>query len=86
MITVTVLTGFLGSGKTTLVARLLALLLRTAVIINEVGEVGIDHDLVATSDESYVQLETGCLCCLARGDLKATLADLVGPRAGTASV
>ena len=82
MIPVTVLTGFLGSGKTTLLARLLRTpaFARTAVIINEFGEVGIDHDLVAASDESYVQLETGCLCCLVRGDLEATLADLLGRR------
>jgi G3E family GTPase len=82
MIPVTILTGFLGSGKTTLLAGLLksAELARTAVIINEFGEVGIDHDLVAASDESFVTLETGCICCKVRGDLEATLADLVSRR------
>jgi G3E family GTPase len=86
MIPVTILTGFLGSGKTTLLANLLKSrdFARTAVIINEFGDVGIDHDLVAASDESFVALETGCICCKVRGDLEATLADLVARRASGA--
>ncbi|MEZ5817769.1 MAG: GTP-binding protein [Hyphomicrobiaceae bacterium] len=82
MIPVTLLTGFLGSGKTTLLARLLKSpeFGRSAVIINEFGEVGIDHDLVAAAEESFVTLETGCICCMVRGDLEATLADLVARR------
>ena len=82
MIPVSVLTGFLGSGKTTVLARLLRRpeFSRTAVIINEFGEVGLDHDLVEASDESLVQLQTGCLCCAMRGDLVRTLEDLLRRR------
>jgi G3E family GTPase len=86
MIPVAVLTGFLGSGKTTLLGRLLRHpdFARTAVIINEFGEVGLDHDLVEASEESFVALRTGCLCCAVRGDLALTLDDLVRRRdAGT---
>jgi G3E family GTPase len=82
MIPVAVLTGFLGSGKTTLLARLLRHpdFARTAVIINEFGEVGLDHDLIETSEESFVTLQTGCLCCTIRGDLARTLADILRRR------
>jgi G3E family GTPase len=86
MIPATVLTGFLGSGKTTLLGRLLRSpqLSRAAVIINEFGEVGLDHDLVETSEESFVELQTGCLCCTVRGDLVRTLEDMLRRRdAGT---
>ena len=73
-----ILTGFLGSGKTTLLGRLLRdpALADTAVIINEFGEIGLDHELIATADETLVQLTTGCLCCAVRGDLTRTLIDL----------
>lgn len=86
MIPVTVLTGFLGSGKTTMLAHMLRqpAFSRTAVLINEFGDVGLDHDLVAASEESFVELATGCLCCKVRGDLAATLIDLLARRdAGT---
>ena len=80
---VSVITGFLGSGKTTLLARLLRDpgMSRTAVIINEFGAIGLDHDLIETSDESFIQLSNGCLCCNVRSDLVLTLGDLAARRA-----
>lgn len=76
---VTVLTGFLGSGKTTLLRRLLSrpALADTAVVINEFGEVGLDHLLVETAAEDTVLLASGCLCCTVRGDLVASLRRLL---------
>ena len=70
---VTVLTGFLGSGKTTLLRHLIARpeLGDTAVVINEFGEVGLDHLLVEAAQEDMVLLASGCLCCTVRGDLVA---------------
>ena len=75
---VTVLTGFLGAGKTTLLNRLLKdpALTDTAVIINEFGDVAIDHLLVEQSSDGIIQLSDGCLCCTVRGELIDTLADL----------
>lgn len=77
---VVLLTGFLGSGKTTLLRRLLAdpALARTAVLINEFGEVGLDHHLVERIDETMVLLPSGCLCCTVRGELAQALRDLHG--------
>lgn len=77
-IPVAILTGFLGSGKTTLLNRLLRepALAHTAVVMNEFGEIGIDHALVAASDDHVILLENGCLCCAVRGDLVTTLDDL----------
>jgi G3E family GTPase len=79
---VNVLTGFLGSGKTTLLQRMLRspALARTAVLINELGEVGLDHLLVQPVDEAVVLLESGCICCTIRGDLSAALRGLLGRR------
>ncbi|WP_090733642.1 CobW family GTP-binding protein [Azotobacter beijerinckii] len=77
-IPVTVLTGFLGSGKTTMLAKLLRSprFAHTAVIINEFGEVGLDHELLEQSREELVLLANGCVCCTVRGDLVATLEKL----------
>jgi len=78
MIPVAIVTGFLGSGKTTLIARILRdpAFAETAVIVNEFGEIGLDHELIASSDETLLALTTGCLCCAVRSDLVATLLDL----------
>jgi len=75
---VTLVTGFLGSGKTTLISRLLAHpdMGETAVIVNELGEVGIDHHLLRRVDERTVLLNSGCVCCTLRGDLADELRDL----------
>ncbi len=78
-IPVSILTGFLGAGKSTLLNRLLKdpAMRDAAVIINEFGEVGIDHLLVETSNDAVVELADGCLCCTVRGELVDTLAELI---------
>jgi G3E family GTPase len=75
---VNLITGFLGSGKTTLLQRLLAdpALADTAVLINEFGEVGLDHLLLERIDERMVLLQSGCLCCTIRGELSDSIRDL----------
>ena len=80
---VSVLTGFLGSGKTTVLRHLLRQpeLSDTAVIINEFGEIGLDHLLVESSNEDMLLLSSGCLCCTIRGDLIQTLRSLYKRRA-----
>ncbi|PWC30372.1 CobW family GTP-binding protein [Teichococcus aestuarii] len=77
---VTLLTGFLGAGKTTLLNHLLKqpAMAGTAVLINEFGEIGLDHLLVETSDEDAVLLQSGCLCCTIRGDLALALGRIAG--------
>ncbi|MEO1190531.1 MAG: GTP-binding protein [Pseudomonadota bacterium] len=79
---VTVLTGFLGSGKTTLLKALIAApgAEQMAVIVNELGEIPLDHHLVKTVDESTLILDGGCLCCTVRDDLVAGLRDLAFKR------
>ncbi|MFC7396180.1 CobW family GTP-binding protein [Chelatococcus sp. GCM10030263] len=81
-IPLTILTGFLGAGKTSLLNALLshADLADTVVIINEFGEIGLDHLFVETGDEGLITLASGCLCCTIRGDLITTLEDLLRRR------
>lgn len=77
-IPISVVTGFLGAGKTTVLARLLQdpALRRTAVIINEFGEMPLDHELVEKAGEDIVEVSGGCLCCTVRGDLSRAIRTL----------
>ncbi len=79
---VVLVTGYLGSGKTTLIRQLLESpgMGETAVIVNELGEIGIDHAILRRVDERTVLLASGCLCCTLRGDLADELRDLVDRR------
>src|ERR1700722_3731031 len=79
---VIILTGFLGSGKTTLLNRILtgAHGRRVAVIVNEFGEVGIDHHLLLASNQEVVQMNNGCICCTVRGDLVRSFFELLEHR------
>ena len=81
-IPVAILTGFLGARKTSLLNSLLKdeILSNAAVIINEFGDVPLDHLLVEKSDENIIELASGCLCCTIRGDLIDTMNDLLGKR------
>ena len=83
MLPVSLLTGFLGSGKTTMLNKLLQHpgMAKTAVVINEFGEIGIDSDLVESADDDVVLMASGCLCCTIRGDLVDTLRSLYIRRA-----
>src|SRR5262245_66634705 len=79
---VTVLTGFLGAGKTTLLNRILSRQhgKRIAVIENEFGEVGVDHQLVIGAEEEIFETSNGCICCTVRGDLIRVLGQLMKRR------
>ena len=80
--TVNVLTGFLGSGKTTLLRRLLNsdAFARCAVLVNELGEIALDHELLERIDQETVVLRSGCICCGVRSDMAAALLDLTARR------
>jgi len=82
-IPVTLVTGFLGSGKTTLINAGLKSpeLSKTVIVVNEFGEVGLDHQLYTTSNDAVVVLENGCLCCTVRSDLISTMNSLYHDRA-----
>jgi G3E family GTPase len=82
-IPVTLVTGFLGSGKTTLINAGLKSpdLAKTVVVVNEFGEVGLDHQLYTSSNDAVVVLENGCLCCTVKSDLIATMNSLYHDRA-----
>jgi G3E family GTPase len=79
---VIIITGFLGSGKTTLVNRLLTADhgRRLAVVVNEFGEIGIDHHLLISSDQEVIQMNNGCICCTVRGDLVRSFFELAEHR------
>jgi len=88
LIPVSLLTGFLGSGKTTLLNRLLPdpFLADTLVLINEFGEIGLDHQLIASVDADMVVMASGCICCSIQSDLSMTLIEMIDKRtAGTIS-
>ena len=78
-IPITVLTGFLGSGKTTLLSEFVRSenVNDVAFIINEFGEVGLDHHLIDSTDETILELQNGCICCTIQEDLKSTLLSLL---------
>lgn len=82
LLPVNLVTGFLGSGKTTLLKGLLASpeLGNSAVLVNEFGEVGLDHHLLERLDDATVLLQSGCLCCTIRGDLSDAIRDLYDRR------
>jgi G3E family GTPase len=82
LVPVTLLTGYLGAGKTTLLNRILTHEhgKKVAVIVNEFGDVGIDHQLVIDTDEEIFEMNNGCICCTVRGDLIRIIGNLMKRR------
>ena len=78
-IPVTIIAGFLGAGKTTLLNNLLTAPhgKEVAVLVNEFGEIGIDHALIVASDDDVIELSNGCICCSIRGDLVVAIDKLL---------
>ncbi len=85
---VTVITGYLGAGKTTLINRILGEITgkQFAIIVNEFGDIGIDGELIRAGEEELIELSSGCICCVVRGDLIQSLRKLLAERSGVSGI